>query len=540
MKLDKLKSLQKYIEYALLVFAVLAAALFLNRYVSYTLDSDAASELMLGKLMAERGDILFSKDWCYSTELRVLYSQLIYAPLFRLGLGWHAIRVIGTVTMQLLLALSVIVYCRAVGARRWAVLTAVLMLLPLSELYYRFYLKFAYYTPNAIIAFLVAAALLKYGGREIKKGIVPLMLGALLSFLAGLGGFRLILTLFIPLCMTLLLRLWQSWEKRSREELRLLFTGFFYAAAAMAGLLVNTKVLSQIYMFEDYTVISTKLFSLEGFENVLGGIMQCLGFVDKEKLFGPALIFCAVGVGIFALSVYSALYILRHKDSFSVGEYLAAGFYLCSALALCLVYAFTYMHYYVSYSFPAAILSLPPIFICFGKKGVLGRAFIFALCLACLISGALNYNNMRRQDDMAGFRQVTEYLKDSEYKKGLAPFWNANVLTELSEGELEMWICRPHWLEVRVQNVEYMHSWLQLKSHISNPPEGKVFILLSSNEDNYHGACNFYGEENLLFRCREYMSALKCEVEYSVYGFDSFDEVDGKIEQWKAVNLPEY
>ena len=65
------------------------------------LDADMASEQLLANLLAQEGGVM-STNWYYSTELRVLNTQLVMAPLFRLFTSWHTVRVVGSVVLILL------------------------------------------------------------------------------------------------------------------------------------------------------------------------------------------------------------------------------------------------------------------------------------------------------------------------------------------------------------------------------------------------------------------------------------------------------
>ena len=71
---------------AALVLELLFLLLYLNGRIDRLLDSDMSSEMILGQLLARNNGIL-SDQWYYSTELRVLNTQLIYALFFRLKIG---------------------------------------------------------------------------------------------------------------------------------------------------------------------------------------------------------------------------------------------------------------------------------------------------------------------------------------------------------------------------------------------------------------------------------------------------------------------
>ena len=76
-----LKLLKTALPYLFPILCFVNIAVFLSTRSHLMLDSDMSSELILGKLLAEEGGIL-STNWYYSTELRVLNTQLVYKLLF--------------------------------------------------------------------------------------------------------------------------------------------------------------------------------------------------------------------------------------------------------------------------------------------------------------------------------------------------------------------------------------------------------------------------------------------------------------------------
>ncbi len=140
-EMKKLEGKQKHIEYALLAGVFLILCFFLYRYTVYTLDSDASSELALARQLADEGAVL-TKNWLYGSELRVFYSQLIFAPLFALFDNWGTVRMIGTALMLFGLLFGFYFFCREADCRHCFPLGAVLMLLPLSRIYFDVLIKF--------------------------------------------------------------------------------------------------------------------------------------------------------------------------------------------------------------------------------------------------------------------------------------------------------------------------------------------------------------------------------------------------------------
>ena len=102
---------------AALVLELLFLLLYLNGRIDRLLDSDMSSEMILGQLLARNNGIL-SDQWYYSTELRVLNTQLIYALFFRLSSNWHFVRMASTLVLWCVLIASYGVLCRVMGCKK--------------------------------------------------------------------------------------------------------------------------------------------------------------------------------------------------------------------------------------------------------------------------------------------------------------------------------------------------------------------------------------------------------------------------------------
>ena len=80
------KNKNKYLTY-LAWFGFILAFLMLARYLYFhveaELDADLASDLVFAEYVSEEKNPV-PTGWCYSTDLRVLNTQLVFAPLFYL------------------------------------------------------------------------------------------------------------------------------------------------------------------------------------------------------------------------------------------------------------------------------------------------------------------------------------------------------------------------------------------------------------------------------------------------------------------------
>ena len=132
------------------IFCLLCAVIIVGLFAAWNssknlLDSDASSELILANHLYQSKKFI-SEDWIYSTELRVLNTQLIYAPLFGLFSDWHLVRFWGIIILQVILSASfwfLSASCRIPKNKRCYGL--VLLLLPTSIAYGRTVLYQTYY-----------------------------------------------------------------------------------------------------------------------------------------------------------------------------------------------------------------------------------------------------------------------------------------------------------------------------------------------------------------------------------------------------------
>ena len=192
----------------LLLWAAVCFALLVVDWCCWApnrLDADMASEQLLANLLAQEGGVM-STNWYYSTELRVLNTQLVMAPLFRLFTSWHTVRVVGSVVLILLYLAAWFWFGRSAKLKYSGLLGAGLQVLPYGALYRRYVLEGLYYIPHIAISFVVlgcAVRILRGGWR-----LAPAAGMVLFSFAAALGGPRQLFILNIPLTVAAALLCW--------------------------------------------------------------------------------------------------------------------------------------------------------------------------------------------------------------------------------------------------------------------------------------------------------------------------------------------
>ena len=169
-----------------LLCAVMTGTYLIAGYGAY-LDSDMASELALASHLAEEGKLI-SGTWVYSTEVRVLSTQLIFTPLMALfPHDWRLVRTLGCLILQGILAASAYFCGRALGAdKKFSLLFAGLSISACSVVYAQMVTIGAYYVPHAVLTNLCVGMTARLMCME--KGGKRAALGALLLAMCALMG----------------------------------------------------------------------------------------------------------------------------------------------------------------------------------------------------------------------------------------------------------------------------------------------------------------------------------------------------------------
>lgn len=117
-------------------------------------------------------------------------------------------------------------------------------------------------------------------------------------------------------------------------------------------------------------------------------------------------------------------------------------------------------------------------------------------------------------------KEITAYLEDEEIKTGYATFWNANILTELSDGYIDVYCWSDREKIENLENINQLYEWLQLVSHVEEVPSGKLFILLSKDEYEF-----FPWKDRLDEKGTDYQTD-----SYLMYLFDDYEELNNCME----------
>jgi hypothetical protein len=472
MKTQPGKTLKRTVRFLpALVFAavLLFSGVTAWHYTGHILDSDAASELVLGKLLADENAIV-AKDWLYGNEIRFFNSNLLYMPLFKIFGDWRTLRFVSILLFQLLLAGSYFYLGRRMKLSLNAYfLSASLLLLPLNVVYGRLGLYHNYYSTCFIYGFLIAGlylSLIGHRGQKRLRQILRLITVLALSVMSCMNGFRQLPGTMIPLFATALAVAVKERRNAPDAPAKTLGRGWFNVdlagailAAGFAGLLIHTQILPRYFHFRVLTGSVVSLPTVENLRKLWVGYLSLFGFQEGRALFSVSGMLALGGVFAAAVLLVVSLrdVVPRNRSLNSPGAFMGA-FY--PVAMLCMTVAFLVLlgnDNYPQYYLPAFVWIFPYLGLLADrmprpfKQATVKQAAVALACLCLFLNGA--YNNLFYLDPadnqvdydpginvhtLERLQGAIDFIDENELEVGYAYFWDANIITEATDGRVTM------------------------------------------------------------------------------------------------------
>lgn len=487
-----------------LVFALL---FFLNVcHHDHWLDSDMAAEMIFSRLLSEEGHLFAVKDWYYSTEFRFLYTQLLMGPLFHLSENWHLIRALTNILTYALMFYSYF-YMMKPFRVKWQLtaITGTMLFLPFSETMITHMQMGNTYMPHVIILFFFYGLFLRLAeNRNLPQGrgrwlfFWELLCFAALSVVCGVSGVRYLLAMQCPLAVT---AFWYLAGSEEFGQLRRRFgtgeaSGGFKAVlkserasyvrysllgavCSLGGYVLNVAWVSKSYVFQTYD--ATNFIAVyqgilwERLQNAIGSLLMLFGYIPDRgflSLRGLISLISFVLIGIF---VYCTVKACRQES----GKRFFTALFVVTAFCINLfVFVFTTSTMVPRYYITIWIFVLPLLaFYWEGRAFLFDRYVVGALLAGCLLlSSAKITLSYLTTDKNEAKRPVAEFLADSDYTFGYATYWNGNIMTEMTDGAVEIAnLTDPECLE-------YFKWSSPMKYYEEGYPAGEVFLLLTAEE----------------------------------------------------------
>ena len=463
-------------------------------HIEDMLDSDMASEMILAKHLSQSGTLL-STQWYYSTEIRIVNTQLFYAFFFHFTNDWQLVRILGNVSLYLVFLASFFFLCKRLKIEKYFPICAAILLLPLSEDYTAVMLYGAYYIPRISMMFVILGTLIPSGTAQKNSRVISSILfcmACILSFALGLEGPRMILILFLPITVLVgfesVAQLREYHKNPVSEPYKLggflkrtgfltyLAHSFVACFSALLGFVIHELVLAKAYAFYHFP-LSLKI-SFSNIKATLTDQLAVIGNSSQNKVI-PITILCFAALLI--------LYYLCAKFRKSLISKRFIGFCMISYAAYFAFCFVVQMSQVPRYIIPVAILLVPAVAVVIGELPVkqrLKNAICAVLFICFLFIGIPGYRAFYARHEREYYK-IAAVLEKEQYVSGYSSFWSGNVLTELSDGQIEIWTV----LEFDEQTAKSpdLFLWLQDKAHDHALPTKKSFIIWSKTEyDAYH------------------------------------------------------
>lgn len=297
------------------------------------------------------------------------------------------------------------------------------------------------------------------------------------------------LPMFVAAILYFVLRLNEKRQEGAKREEILLVLSLISLAVASIGYLLNSMVLSTSHHFQNFNVQRWSEFNLDRLIYNWSLFLSLFGypgdafFNNKISLFSLVGILGALGVLTIAAIVVSVIRLLgRWKKMQDLQSFVPILF-----ASICVIQGLVFSCTGISGASPQSmnasywLPAIPFVFLMLQLEGetenirlpILRRGIAIAFCV-CIVATSISSTMQFFKD---GYRinpdlePVCDWLTEQGYTQGYATFWNGNVMTEWSNGQLDMWV-------VEDFNTMEPDRWLQKTSH-EQKPEGEVFLLTS-------------------------------------------------------------
>lgn len=454
--------------------------------------SDCTDTIMWAQAACDAG-ALTNKDFGYA-GLMPLGGQLFMIPFVKLwGVGLPA-QIAGMTLFYLCFCASIIILCRAMKFDRgWTGITfsAVIMLVSSSGKLREIFWEHIIYYSQSVLGIMIGAALvllcLDSWKRDIKTFIYVTLL-VLWTAICTANGEQTAIMYLAPLTGAILLERYFDINKKliSGSNKKQYILAVIILAASLAGLLIGTLIKGDINVsyanaYSSFSKMSswsqnaldlfTEYFSLLGVNSDRGviifsgaGIVILLRILTSCVLIAVPLIMALMYKSFEQIS-YRIMIIVYHITALIIltgwifGRLNSANWRLSPLVALsailCVMFAKWLAKRYMRFS-----------------------VFVFIPILAMIIIAGSSICTLDKSTEKnKEFNYVISVLESNDLEYGYATFWNANIMTLLSDSQ------------VKVRNVILSEEGIKKTTYQSNtnwyenaPEYDRYFLMMSSSE----------------------------------------------------------
>ena len=464
---------------------------FAAKYGEAYLDSDMASEMVLANKTNEAG-VYLDTGWLYSTEIRILGQIMLFKPLLLLfPNNWGLVRVVAQAIFLLATGLSYIYMTSILGNIRKSIFFAAILLCPFGFWHMwhgcfggQYLIWIGFYS---LLAGLILRLSIRKGGHEWLQW--PALV--ILSFLCGLQSIRVFNNLLIPIVIAALIMTYSGLKETGGkvcfQKLRFLVIAVVSCLFAGTGYLINHFILQNIYAYANQDEKQWQEFSISRVISVFEDFIQLFGYpynftqTMEIPLFSLAGLLSCFGILLIIVFIAGFVVSLRKYKILGNEEKTIVWTSIMAFFVPTMIFAFFLTSSNGSYFLPSFGLYVATLQIAVDRFSYvykkIGKVFLSAVILIITFLSGISTQMLflkyppRSHPEMV---KVAETLKEQGYTQAISIFWLGNVLTELSDGYIEVWVTTYD------MNLDYMIPQLQAKSHLTDKPQGKYAYVFET------------------------------------------------------------
>ncbi|MBQ7487763.1 MAG: hypothetical protein IJT77_09760 [Clostridia bacterium] len=467
------------------------------RYGQFNLDSDMSSDMVLADLLNEEGRIV-TTNYYYSGELNILSPIMIFQVALRLFPSWHVARTVSIGFMILLMSAALIYLGTGAGVSiPTCILAASALMMPVSK-YQAFTLIYgSFYMIWATLAFYELGLILRM---KRKRPLEPILL-ALYGIVGSLSGVRMLMICAAPVAVACVLNFYVEARKAKslREALAVpafptLVGSLICVVSNVAGYLISTNVLANIYHFKEFGDTAIKKLENGMLTEQIRAVMEFFGYRAESLLLSTEGLYSLFVVALPVLGIICIILLLRMRQN---AEERLLTIYVLIALIMGMIINVLvsfdandtyFIGYSVSYYMPAVLLLVFSIFWFLDRfecSPYLLRVLpmLLSVCLFVLGFNIYKDQEMNTYDDE--MTVIADTILNEGCTEGYATYWLSNVLTEVSDGKLNVYMVED-WESGRIGD------WLQRLDHLTTEPQGRIFAIFSEDDfNNERPGCDY-------------------------------------------------
>lgn len=474
----------------MIFFSVFAAlSIFIIFFMDNLMHSDMSAEVILSKLLCTEHKLI-TKDWYYSTEIRILYSHLIMTPLFYLFGNYTLVKQLSVFIFYGILIWAYLYLMKRVDvALKWKLVGLGLLFAPLSNEYLDMQLVGCFYTAQTICTYVFLSLFLKK--QKNQRAFYIRLVGLFLfGIFLGLSGLRYLASLLLPLCMALFFLVCTEKEKITKksltkqpfkEELSLALLSFCGLFGGAIGFLINKYYLANHYHFDTTSEISFVPLSevSQRFLNSMKLMLEFVGYTQIQAT-SPRGMVNVIKLAFLIFMVIATVWLLQNRAKLNRNEKLLLFYTLAAFLFNWYLLVFTDVLMQYRYWLPIYIL-LVFVMVLFFKhfevENQLIKITAVTICVAAVLGSLYGelWQDMKYNDCEKRYAYMN-FLEKEGYDFGYATFWNASVSEYLSNGQIQ-------FANLGLNDLEKPYEWLVPTYYYERGyHRGKCFLLLANSE----------------------------------------------------------